>query len=96
MKRRVTLSVKEQTRLVVLNEVEAGRLNMPAASEVMRVSTRQARRLGAAYLAKGVEGLAHGNRGQRPHSAVDACLNVEWLLVTLVSRFLKRGSRSYE
>ena len=57
---------------MILNEIEGGRLKMGEAVEMMVVSLRQARRLRAAYRQDGVEGLAHGNRGRRPHNALDA------------------------
>jgi transposase len=72
MQERLTLSAKEQTRLVVLNEVEAGRMKARDAAEVMKLSRRHVRRLRAAYRARGAESLAHGNRGRRPHNALDA------------------------
>lgn len=65
--RGVTLSVKEQKRLVVVLEVEAGRMIGREAAEVLGLSLRQVRRLIAAYQREGVAGLAHGNRG-RPSS----------------------------
>lgn len=66
------MSAKEQTRLIVLNEVEAGRMKARDAAEVMKLCRRQVRRLRAAYRATGAESLAHGNRGRRPHNALDA------------------------
>ena len=72
MKERLTLSAKEQTRLIVLNEVEAGRMKARDAAEVMRLSRRQVRRLRAGYRERGAESLAHGNRGRLPHNTVDA------------------------
>jgi len=61
------LSVKEQKRLVVVLEVEAGRMIGREAAEVLGLSLRQVRRLIAAYQREGAAGLAHGNRG-RPSS----------------------------
>lgn len=66
------MSAREQRRLMILNEIEGGRLKMREAAEMMVVSLRQARRLRAAYRRDGAEGLAHGNRGRRPHNALDA------------------------
>jgi len=43
---------------------------MAVAADSMGVSVRQARRLRAAYRKQGVVGLAHGNRGRRPHNAL--------------------------
>ena len=66
------MSAKEQTRLIVLNEVETGRMKARDAAEVMKLSGQQVRRLRAAYRVSGAEAVAHGNRGRRPHNALDA------------------------
>jgi transposase len=61
---KVTLTLKEQKRLKVLNEIEAGRMTIGEAAELMRVSERQVYRLKKAYREKGAAGLTHGNRGR--------------------------------
>jgi len=66
MDKGVTLTVKEQKRLRVLVEVEAGRLSGQEAGEVLGVSLRQVWRLLAAFREKGAAGLTHGNRGREP------------------------------
>ena len=66
MKERLTLSVREQKRLGVLNEVEKGKMVMREAAEVLGISERQGWRLLAAYREEGAAGLAHGNRGRKP------------------------------
>jgi len=67
---KVTLNHKEQKRLMVLNEVLAGRLTGQEAAEVLGLSLRQTRRLLAAYRQAGAQGLAHGNRGREPVNKV--------------------------
>lgn len=67
MKEKVTLNVKEQKRLLVLNEMLAGRLTGQEAAEVLGLSLRHTRRLIAAYRKEGAAVLAHGNRGKRSH-----------------------------
>ena len=62
---------KEQRRLVVLNQVEAGRMRGREASEVLDLSLRHVRRLLAVYREEGAQALAHGNRGREPHNALD-------------------------
>ena len=62
----LTLSKKEQRRLVVLNEVERGKMVTREAAEILGVSERQGWRLLAAYRKEGAAGLAHGNRGRKP------------------------------
>jgi len=73
----VTLSKKEQKRVMVLNEVEKGVITGRQAAGIMEVSLRQARRLLAAYRKEGVAGLAHGNRGRKPPNAIAEDLRQE-------------------
>ena len=61
MKERLILSKREQKRLVVLNEVETGRMVVREAPEVLGISERQGWRILAAYREEGAAGLAHGN-----------------------------------
>src|SRR5438132_4163704 len=70
----VTLNQAEQRRLLVLNHLEAGALVNAEAAELLGVSTRQIRRLRAAYRERGAAALAHGNRGRRPAHALDPAL----------------------
>jgi len=62
----LTLSKKEQNRLVVLNELEKGKMVIREATEILGISERQGWRLLAAYRKEGAAGLAHGNRGRKP------------------------------
>ena len=71
MKEMVALNKKEQRRLVVLNQVETGRMRGWEAAEVLTLSLRHARRLLAAYRKESAQALAHGNRGRKPHNALD-------------------------
>ena len=57
---------KEQNRLIVLNEVEKGKVVIREAAEMLGISERQGWRLLAAYREEGAAGLAHGNRGKKP------------------------------
>jgi len=66
MERILTLSKEEQRRLVVLNEVEKGKMVIWEAAEILGISERQGWRLLAAYRKEGAAGLAHGNRGRKP------------------------------
>jgi hypothetical protein len=68
---KVTLNNKEQKRLMVLNEVMAGRVTGSEAARVLGLSLRQTRRLLATYRQAGAAGLAHGNRGREPANKVD-------------------------
>ena len=71
MKERVTLNKKEQRRLMVLNGVEVGKVTAREAAEVLGLSLRHVRRILAAYRKEGAAALAHGNRGKKPHNALD-------------------------
>ena len=71
------MNKKEQRRLVVLNQVEVGRMRGREAAEVLTLSMRHMRRLLAAYRKEGAQALAHGNRGRRPRNALDEGLKEE-------------------
>jgi len=60
----VTLSQREQQRLRVVMEVEAGRWSTEQAAEVLGLSVRQVWRLKARYSQGGAAAFAHGNRGR--------------------------------
>jgi len=66
MRELVTLSKKEQKRLMVLNQVEIGNIVGKEGAEVLGISLRHVRRLLAAYRKEGAAALAHGNRGRKP------------------------------
>ncbi len=66
MDKGVTLTVKEQKRLMVLVELEAGRLTGCEVADVLGVSLRHTWRLMAAFRQQGAAGLSHGNRGREP------------------------------
>jgi transposase len=69
---RITLSAREQQRAMTLNRVLAGRWSRAEAAAILGLSTRQVRRLLAAYEAGGPAALAHGNRGRPPAHALGA------------------------
>jgi len=71
MKEMVILNKKEQRRLAVLNEVGRGKMIGREAAELLDLSLRHVRRILAAYRKEGAAALAHGNRGRRPHNALD-------------------------
>ena len=70
MKEMVTLNRKEQRRLMVLNEVEMGKVIGREAAELLDLSLRHVRRILAAYRKEGAQALAHGNRGRKPGNAL--------------------------
>ena len=79
MNEMVTLNRKEQRRLLVLNQVEMGRMVGGEAAGVLGLSLRHVRRLLAAYRKEGAAALAHGNRGRKPHHALNGNLRKQVL-----------------
>jgi len=71
MKGAFGLSTKEQRRLAVLQQLDAGKLSTGDAARLLRISRRQLRRLRAVYQESGAAALVHGNRGRRPVNAID-------------------------
>jgi transposase len=67
----VTLSQREQQRLHVLVEVEAGRWSVEQAAEVLRLSVRHVWRLKGAFGRDGAAALVHGNRGRPSPGRID-------------------------
>jgi hypothetical protein len=67
MKESVTLTREEQKRLVLAMELDARRVKAGQAAGVLGLSTRQVKRLLAAYRMEGAAGLAHGKRGSSSH-----------------------------
>lgn len=56
---------------MVLNGVEVGKVAVREAAEVLGLSLRHVRRILAAYRREGAAALAHGNRGRKPHNALN-------------------------
>ncbi len=62
----------------MLNHVESSRMTAGQAAEVLDLSLRHVRRILAAYRKEGAAALAHGNRGRKPHNALDESLR-KWV-----------------
>lgn len=63
----ITLTMKEQNRAAILSKLaknKDGKITTPMVAESLGLSERQVFRLKARYKAKGILGLAHGNRGR--------------------------------
>lgn len=60
----ITLTHRAQQRLQVLHALDRGDLLTAQAAALLGLSTRQVRRLRAAYRIRGLAGLVHGNRGR--------------------------------
>ena len=61
----ITLTMKEQQRVAVIERVFQGELTMAEAAMVLGISERQSFRLKARMRKEGVAGIIHGNRGHR-------------------------------
>lgn len=70
MDKGVILTVKEQKRLRMIVELDAGRVTGQEAAEVLGLSVRQVWRLLAAFRKEGAAGLMHGNRGREPANKI--------------------------
>jgi transposase len=86
LKEIVTLNRKEQKRLVVLNQMEKGEMISREAAEVLGLPLRHVRRILAVYRKEGASVLAHGNRGRKPHNALDESVR---------KQILDLGQRTY-
>lgn len=60
----ITLSMKESERYDIIQELIRGEINGTEAGKKLNLSTRQIRRIKVKVDAKGMQGLAHGNRGR--------------------------------
>jgi transposase len=73
----VTLTQKEQQRLRVISEVQAGRRSVAEAAEFLQVTERHVRRLRAAFEREGAAAFMHGNRGRPPPWRISDALRVQ-------------------
>src|SRR5690606_8464830 len=73
----VTLNNKEQKRLLVFNELIAGRMTGEEAAELLGITLRHTRRLLADYRCRGAAALAHGNRGRAAANKLEAAVEAE-------------------
>jgi transposase len=79
MNTQVTLTMKEQHKLKIVVDYEAGKVHAQRAAELLGISKRQFRRLVAAYRQRGVAALAHGNRGREPANRISEQVRQEIL-----------------
>jgi transposase len=68
---KLTLNLREQNRLKVLNQVETKVLTVNRAAALVNLSERQVWRILADYRKKGAAAIAHGNRGRKPTNAME-------------------------
>jgi len=79
MNTQVTLTMKEQHKLKMVIDYEAGKVHAQRAAELLGISKRQFRRLVAAYRRRGIAALAHGNRGRQPANRISEQVRQEIL-----------------
>jgi transposase len=81
--------MKEQHKLKMVIDYEAGKVRAQRAAELLGISKRQFRRMVAAYRQRGIAALAHGNRGRTPANRISAQVRQEIL------RLAKETYRDY-
>jgi len=79
MENKVTLTMKEQHKLKMVIDYEAGKVRANRAAELLGISKRQFRRLVAGYRQRGIAALAHGNRGRAPANRISEQVRQEIL-----------------
>jgi transposase len=79
MNTQVILTMKEQHKLKMVIDYEAGKVRAQRAAELLGISKRQFHRLVAAYRQRGVAALAHGNRGREPANRISEQVRQEIL-----------------
>lgn len=62
--REITLTLREQKRVMVLSRLDRGEANVAQAAVLLGLSERQVQRIRAAYREEGAAALMHGNRGR--------------------------------
>jgi transposase len=73
----LTLTMKEQTRLRILNNVLERKCTVVEAAQLMGVSERHLWRILAAYRKEGAAVLAHGNCNRLPANAISSTLKAQ-------------------
>jgi transposase len=89
MENKVTLTMKEQHKLKMVIDYEAGKTHAQRAAELLGITKRQFRRIVAAYRRRGIAALAHGNRGRSPANRIPEAVRQEIL------RLAKETYRDY-
>lgn len=70
MDTQVILTMKEQHKMKLVIDYDAGKIHAKRAAELLGISVRQFRRLVAAYRQQGIAAMAHGNRGRSPANRI--------------------------
>jgi transposase len=68
----LTMSDREITRLEAMQRIKDKRLTQKEAARMLKISTRQVKRLYRAYRKKGAKGLVSQRRGRASNNRLDA------------------------
>ena len=79
MNTQVILTMREQHKLKMVIDYEAGKVRAQRAAELLGITKRQFRRLVAAYRQRGIAAMAHGNRGKVPANRISEQVRQEIL-----------------
>ena len=79
MNTQVILTMREQHKLKLVIDYEAGKIRAQRAAELLGISKRQFRRMVAAYRQRGIAAMAHGNRGKVPANRISEQVQQEIL-----------------
>jgi transposase len=79
MNTQVILTMREQHKLKMVIDYEAGKVRAQRAAELLGISKRQFRRMVAAYRQRGIAAMAHGNRGKVPANRISEQVQQEIL-----------------
>ena len=80
------MSLKENSRLLILASVDRGETQVKEAARLLKISTRQLRRQLHRLRTQGARGLVHGNRDREPANALAPDLRRQ-ILDLLVTRY---------
>lgn len=67
----MVLDKKDAHRMNVIEQVNAGLINNQEAAQALGLNPRSIQRLKRKASASGIKAVWHGNRGKRPHNAID-------------------------
>lgn len=91
--RKLEMTEKELDKIKILEKVIEGHWTQKKASETLKLSLRQIKRLCKKYRAKGAEGLIHQNRGKPSNRNMDREIKIEVSKILLEEKFKGFGPK---
>lgn len=85
--RKLEMTEKEIDRVKILEKVIEGRLTQKKASETLKISLRQIKRLCKRYRSKGAEGLIHLSRGKPSNRCMDKKMRAKVINIIVEEKF---------